>query len=285
MARKSTSTQNVRLADEIGYEVVIEGAGAAKTEQRFLTDTMGARLQYVAASLPTPSASVKARDLLIYKLRMLVQGDATPAAVELNDTLEAGLAAEGAPDFSVWIADGIHAGAGNVLNIPRADLISVGTCELTCRVRVTAVAIGFVCNRVMGERMLGVLLRPAVACAPARRRLPLLAALERRCQVQTALWPGAFRPRQRRLVRRENEFRGHPGVLRSHGPTARLGRISLVAREKMAGTERLAGEPGRNLTQNLRVGVGYNFTYRKGDPIRVDGCRNRGLSINLMDYY
>ena len=41
----------------------------------------------------------------------------------------------------------------------------------------------------------------------------------------------------------------------------------------------------RDLTKNLRVGVGYNFTDFKGDLTRVDDYRSRGWFINMVGYY
>ena len=41
----------------------------------------------------------------------------------------------------------------------------------------------------------------------------------------------------------------------------------------------------RDLSKNLRVGVGYNFTDFKGDLTRVDDYRNRGWFLNLVGYY
>ena len=41
----------------------------------------------------------------------------------------------------------------------------------------------------------------------------------------------------------------------------------------------------RDITANLRLGVGYNFTDFQGDLTRVDDYRNRGWFINMVGYY
>lgn len=41
----------------------------------------------------------------------------------------------------------------------------------------------------------------------------------------------------------------------------------------------------RDLTKNLRVGVGYNFTDFKGDLTKVDDYRAKGWYINMVGYY
>ena len=41
----------------------------------------------------------------------------------------------------------------------------------------------------------------------------------------------------------------------------------------------------RDLTKNLRVGAGYNFTSFKGDLTKVDDYRAKGWYINMVGYY
>lgn len=41
----------------------------------------------------------------------------------------------------------------------------------------------------------------------------------------------------------------------------------------------------RDLTKNLRVGVGYNFTQFKGDLTKVDDYRAKGWYLNMVGYY
>lgn len=41
----------------------------------------------------------------------------------------------------------------------------------------------------------------------------------------------------------------------------------------------------RDITENLRFGVGYNFTEFQGDLTRVDDYRNRGWFINMVGYF
>lgn len=41
----------------------------------------------------------------------------------------------------------------------------------------------------------------------------------------------------------------------------------------------------RDMTENLRLGVGYNFTDFQGDLTRVDDYRNRGWFINMVGYF